>query len=128
MVPRGHPRGGSPDQLWAPRPPVGHPLGGAGVGPGRNQQERSQRWADLHSELPAAGRPASATLADGGRPRFLLGPRRKFLVRGGASHIRKRDHARVRGSGRGLGRHQGPESKTGPGGRVPGLRFTLRAV
>lgn len=55
VVPRGHPGGGSPDQLWAPRPPVGHPLGGAGVGPGRNQQERPQRWADSHSELPAPG-------------------------------------------------------------------------
>lgn len=57
-----------------------------------------------------------AVRADRGRPRFLLGPRRKFLVRGGASHVRKRDHARLGGSGRGLGRHQGPESKTGSPG------------
>jgi hypothetical protein len=40
MVPGRHSRGGGPDQLWAPRPPVGHPLGGPGPGPGRNQPEQ----------------------------------------------------------------------------------------
>lgn len=44
VVPRGHAGRGGPDQLWAARPPVGHALGGAGLGSGRNQQEQPQRW------------------------------------------------------------------------------------
>lgn len=58
VVPGGHPRGSGSDQLWAPRPAVGVALGGTGLGPGRNQQEQSQRWAALHlAEERRAGPP-----------------------------------------------------------------------
>lgn len=72
MVFRGYPGGGGPDQLWAPRPPVGHAVGGAGVGPGRNQQEQSQRWAALPGYGEPGPRPPGA-LADGGPLRCPLG-------------------------------------------------------
>lgn len=122
----GHPRGGGSDQLWPPRPAVGNALGGTGLGPGRNQQEPSQRWAALRPLLAGVG---CVQLSVPGRPHFLLGPRRNFVVHSGAPHVRKWHHARLRGSRRALGCHQGPESKPGfPRDWVRGLRFLLRVA